>query len=532
MRFVFQSLFVGLLSLAVGGCANIATIDRTTALPASGSKFGKAIHLDVQQRLAFVNANGQFCPEPSPDALAAYSSALGLSASASAQDVISAAANSNFATQAAQIGLRTQTITTTRDKLFFQCLSFINGAIGPAHVATSFARLQDQTTVALLFEQVTGPVFTSQAALTSRASGESDTVGSSSSRALDAVRDESDRANQRVAAADEEIKMLQGRATELASQLAKVQGEKGKLETEVERIETEIAAIPTPPAVLPEGEVPNEENSNRRSQLNTDRSRLGSEIAELTGQEGEFDALQKDVQGRLEIAVENQKRLSNRADELSETLNTLAQNPNSTIASASGRTSGLATFSDRASTSKLSASAQVEAMKMLGEVALATLAKDYTPDACISIISLPTASTSTDQREFCQEFINAEVELRTANAKMATAKATFEAAQAKEAAAKSKLAAAEAEKRTAEIDKELRRIFSPDSLPVILTDTIETLEECFEDPDNAGKVNQAKIPELIAAAEKNNLAFVNANKMTLQGFQEISKLMPFLRSNR
>lgn len=95
----------GLAVLALTGCANLQTIGRTTTLPNGDAttSTGVAIHLDAQQRLVMFNGE-QYCAEPSPDALAAYASALGAGAAVSGQGAASVAQALQSA--AGSIGLR------------------------------------------------------------------------------------------------------------------------------------------------------------------------------------------------------------------------------------------------------------------------------------------------------------------------------------------------------------------------------------------------------------------------------------------
>ena len=67
-------------ALAVAGCANATTIDRTTTLVGDGDNpklNGTVIHLDAKQRVAVWKEFGIFCAEPSPDALSTVASSLG-----------------------------------------------------------------------------------------------------------------------------------------------------------------------------------------------------------------------------------------------------------------------------------------------------------------------------------------------------------------------------------------------------------------------------------------------------------------------
>ena len=111
---------IALLAAALlTGCANLATINRSTDIPAvpEGAKNpafagGKAIHLDAQQRL-FYQANGHFCAEPMPDALQSLASSTGLGASVGEK---AAALSTAFGTSAASVGLHTQSTTLMRDQ--------------------------------------------------------------------------------------------------------------------------------------------------------------------------------------------------------------------------------------------------------------------------------------------------------------------------------------------------------------------------------------------------------------------------------
>ena len=121
-RFRSAVLLLSAISLGVG-CANLNTIGRTTSLDSTNGK-GKAIHLDIQQRLLVVNAMDKYCAEPSPDALAAFAAAVGLGASAPTQGAVSASGSAS--SSAASIGLRTQSITLMRDALYRMCEAYGN----------------------------------------------------------------------------------------------------------------------------------------------------------------------------------------------------------------------------------------------------------------------------------------------------------------------------------------------------------------------------------------------------------------------
>jgi hypothetical protein len=172
-RFLYLRLTSFAIAVSLAGCANIHTIDRVTRL-SSVAESGKAIHLDAQQRLVIVRANS-YCAEPSPDAMSAYASALGLGIS---DPTKRAASLSNaLGSSAASIGLRTQSITLMRDALYRMCEANANQAISGVSVEMILRRSQDLTAVIMAIEQLTGAVTANQAIL----SGSS---GSSASASL------------------------------------------------------------------------------------------------------------------------------------------------------------------------------------------------------------------------------------------------------------------------------------------------------------------------------------------------------------
>lgn len=131
------------------GCANMQTIDRTTTFP-PGKSIG--VHLDAQQRLVLSTAKG-ICAEPSPDALSAYASSLGLSIIPPGEGQLSVTKALQGSTGG--IGLRTQSITLMRDALYRICEASNNGHLSEWEIAASLRRSQDLTAVILAVEQLT-----------------------------------------------------------------------------------------------------------------------------------------------------------------------------------------------------------------------------------------------------------------------------------------------------------------------------------------------------------------------------------------
>lgn len=153
-----------MLSVGLVGCANFNT-DRSTEIPAKSKDgtdggSGKLVHLDAQQRVVITNGLGSICAEPSPDALAAYASAVGLGGSVPGKGAASIA--QALQSTAGSIGLRTQSITLMRDALYRLCEAYSNKVVSPIMMPTLLARSLDLTAVIVAIEQLTGAVAASQ----------------------------------------------------------------------------------------------------------------------------------------------------------------------------------------------------------------------------------------------------------------------------------------------------------------------------------------------------------------------------------
>ena len=139
----FLILFVPVLLLLGCRTANRLTVDRTTILPplqttqdighgGATTIHGTAIHLDAQQRLVLATARG-YCAEPSPDAMSAYASSIGLGLRVSPTTAASAA--EALQSYAGSIGLRTQSITLMRDALYRMCEASNNDHLADWEIA-------------------------------------------------------------------------------------------------------------------------------------------------------------------------------------------------------------------------------------------------------------------------------------------------------------------------------------------------------------------------------------------------------------
>lgn len=175
------------------GCANLQTINRSTSINSyDDDSQGKAIHLDANQRLVVFNRFQQYCAEPSPDAMAAYASSLGLGLSKPTGDAASISQSAQ--TSIANIGLRTQSITLMRDGLYRMCEAHMNNAINATQVATFLQRSQDLTAVIVAIEQLTGAVAARQSILTGTTSAAVSASLVTNQESLDAARkDEADK---------------------------------------------------------------------------------------------------------------------------------------------------------------------------------------------------------------------------------------------------------------------------------------------------------------------------------------------------
>ena len=205
-----KTLALAAVALGLGGCANLATIHRSTELPYlppehaqhPESVQGLAIHLDAAQRL-FYQAGSHFCAEPMPDALQSLASSNGVGVGAG--DKVSAAISSAFSVNAASIGLHTQSTTLMRDQYYRICELAANTNMTAPQVAQLMERSQRYTLGILAVEQLTGAVAANQAALATDAnSSAAASLGATQealNKALDALADRKSAATAASAAA-------------------------------------------------------------------------------------------------------------------------------------------------------------------------------------------------------------------------------------------------------------------------------------------------------------------------------------------
>ncbi len=170
MRFSFST--VAVVGMALSGCANLSTIERTTPFDFNPDRnqSGKAIHLDAEQRLVIQKDFGAVCAEPSPDALTA--TAATLSGSVANSSDVNAALSSVLAETASSIGIRTQSIQLMRDALYRVCELYFSRALNDSQVMLLHQKYQDVMVAILAIEQLTGAVTPKAVGLNTSGQGE------------------------------------------------------------------------------------------------------------------------------------------------------------------------------------------------------------------------------------------------------------------------------------------------------------------------------------------------------------------------
>ncbi len=345
--------------LAVTGCANMNTIGRQTTLP---SQEGKAVHLDIQQRLLVVNNAGKFCSEPSPDALAAFAAAVGISASAPTQGAISAAGGGN--STAASVGLRTQSITLMRDALYRMCEAYANGQLGDAEVMTLLSRSQDLTAAILAIEQLTGAVVAQQAALTTSTSADATAVMAATADLLSAALKQEERAQERL--------------EEAMAKKAEAEGKKAEAKQEQEAANEALNAAEADSAAAKAAE-----------------SRLEKANRALAAAERDVGVTEQIRLQREQILKAAQDRVAALQD---------AQDSAATTAAASTMSgTSFAALADRDKLNDASTEAIANAVQ---NIVFSVTQKTYVQDYCMAILSnLKSKSEFPDMFDFCKSVV-------------------------------------------------------------------------------------------------------------------------------
>jgi len=372
------------MAVIMSGCANLNTVGRTSPLPNDG----KAIHLDIQQRTVMVNRLGQYCAEPSPDALAAFAASLGISASNPASNAISAAGSTGSA--AASIGLRTQSITLMRDAMYRICEAYGNGQIGKAQVATLIGRSQDLTAVILAVEQLTGPTVASQATL----------AAASSSTAYAGFK-----------AVSEQYEIVAKRLDRLREERTNSQADKDAAQAKVDKIESELSAHTA--------ELQNQSNppsANRKAELEKVISQKNQRKSEL---DADLKIKENILKDRTEAVSTAQKQL-----------NKLSEKQDEAFSSASSNTSSSGSLSGGGVRGNITDGVVKEVAGAVTDMVNNVVNKNYVEENCLSLLSLEVrveqddksfrfsnfAEENTTLKDACIELIKAKVELEQAKA--------------------------------------------------------------------------------------------------------------------
>ena len=217
----------------VSGCdANSSAVYRSEAL----DRHDHLITQDAKQKgiLRQVRSTDGLvtCIEPSPDALSVFAATA--SGKLTTPQQLEAAFGGTRSESAANIGLRTQTITILRDQGYRICEAFANSGISDIDYTQLLRRNQILTTAVLAIEQLTGAVV-----------GPSAAIGASASLEVDQAA---------VTAAAEKVA---AQKTAVAKQQANVDGAKaaedkekiafGEADSKASAKEKECAGLPPPP---------------------------------------------------------------------------------------------------------------------------------------------------------------------------------------------------------------------------------------------------------------------------------------------
>ncbi|MGJ7490219.1 hypothetical protein [Variovorax sp. ZT4R33] len=143
----------------LSGCANFNSIHRML-----DTSTGKGALVDAKQRAILVGNRVEasssgvamqrvICPEPSPDALAAYAAEI-----AATSEKVGAQLAASFQESAASIGVRTSSIQLLRDQISYNCIDYMNGASSKEQHDLRARRAQKHTVALMAIEQLTGAV--------------------------------------------------------------------------------------------------------------------------------------------------------------------------------------------------------------------------------------------------------------------------------------------------------------------------------------------------------------------------------------
>ncbi len=374
-----------LTAACAAGCANLQTIGRSSDIPPKmedGQNTGKVIHLDAQQRLLVVNEFGRYCAEPSPDALAAYASSLGLGASVPSQGAASVA--QAIQSTAGSIGLRTQSIQLMRDALYRLCEAQANGALTGLDHRIMLTRSQDLTAVVVAIEQLTGAVVANQLALTPNASSSASANLVANQQLLEQAR------------ADETTKM---------QSLEQAKAARDKQKSVVEEKEGDVRTA--------QNTYDNTPSDDAKERLDSARAALDQEKEKLAPLENEVKQRESALQEAAQVkrAIEDAK--------------------NAALTQATAATGSSAQFSQPVQVKSLDKQATKEIAEAVEGMVTTVLEKEYIIESCLGLISTPPPQSenfdlSPDElEEITRNYLRAQRECIV----LLTAQVEFETAQ-------------------------------------------------------------------------------------------------------
>ncbi len=177
-KFITRHMTMLAVVVFLGGCgANHHSIYRSHSVNGGEAGDVSVALIDAKQRAIFSQRSADetktmVCSEPSPDVFSVLATSLGASASVSDGKTDIGAAFASATNEAGSaFGLRTQTITTLRDMMFYMCQYHMSGAVEKADVRAAVHRQGKLLTAILAIEQLTGATQPSPIQVTAKGGG-------------------------------------------------------------------------------------------------------------------------------------------------------------------------------------------------------------------------------------------------------------------------------------------------------------------------------------------------------------------------
>lgn len=346
-------LLVTTLALSSGGCAYLSTYKSTTDLPATKTvgaatmSHATAVHVDAKQRVILAKP-GFACAEPSPDALSAFASSMGLGIALPNQ------ASASFAQalqeSSASIGLRTQAITLMRDALYRICEASYNDRLNQPQIMSLLARTQDLTLAVLAVEQLTGAVSAQQVALGGSANAAASAALSTNQQLLQAAKETETSAKAKQTAAEEKEAT---KRTEVSTRAARIE---------------EIQKLLNPPAGQP--------------------AQSAEKQAELKTELDEKQNAQKTAERELELLKQQALSVKEQATQATATREAIEKNFGVALTHAHAAASGFGQFSGQNQpTVKLNDESTKHVAKAVQAIVETVVNRTHVEEACLAIIS-------------------------------------------------------------------------------------------------------------------------------------------------